>query len=691
MVGNSRGDEDYTYDESAMAAAWRLFINTGEIDERVVRPIVARSWMRCREAGVNPWSSYFPSNNEKLLKEKRKQYAHSIEADEPVMQMLMALLKCNVSLMDQENFVFSFMTPLPRYPRTMGTFQHENILGTGNSTVVAYEKKPVRIEGFEGYRSVSQGYSGVSAPFLDVNGEYFGALNLNDPFGSLPKQAMAMCELGVALCNELFVMRREMWSCLRSAEFFQPLLDLMTDPVVVVDPRGNVLLVNDAMKPYVPDFDEYSYGMQSLDAYLDRKTPLKTVLLSPIDPARDMQISFRLPRSRTVKELLLVNRTELRLRNGLHFSVLVFKTPQTQAAEAQEREGNGRARRVSNKRFTEEHADVDYIGETPEWKAVDTIVSRIAPINANALILGETGTGKELVARAIHRRSGRKGAFVALNCGAIPRDLFAAELFGYEAGAFTGAKEGGSIGKIEAANGGTVFLDEIGEMPLDLQVGLLRVIQENSVVRLGSAEERPLDVRFVAATNQDLTAMIDTKDFRADLYYRLSSIEIDLPPLRNRIDDIPRLVEHFNRRLSESLYLDYSPFPREIEEAFKLYTWPGNVRELRNAVERCLILAGTGSEVSMGHLPIHIVNSSSKSKSFVPASFARVPDEALASLTPAELEERSRISRLLLECDGNLSKVASELGISRTTLYKRLKHYHLRVRTVVETEGDSHA
>ncbi|MGN0078109.1 MAG: sigma 54-interacting transcriptional regulator, partial [Coriobacteriales bacterium] len=541
MIDTELEDGGCAYEENAMAAAWRLFMNTGVVDENVVRPVIARSWRRCRSAGVNPWSLEFPPANEGLLAEKRKLYSHSIEANEPVMQVLMALLKCNVSLMDQENFVFAFETPLPNYPRTKGTYQHECVLGTGNSTVVAYEKRPVRVDGFEQYRSVSHGYSGVSSPYIDVDGEYFGALNLNSPFGPLPPQALDMCAAGVSLCNELFSMGRDMWSCLRSVEFFQPLANMMTDPVAFLDARGNLLLVNDAMRPYVPGFEERAYGTCSLSDYLDRKSPLKSVMSVSLDSADYPLVYFRAPRKKAVKELHFRNRTELRLHNGLHFVVLVFKDPALKTEEAVSRRDEY-TRRTLSRRFPDETA-VDYIGESPEWKAVDAIVDRISKVNANAFILGETGTGKEMVARAIHRRSGRPGPFIAINCGAIPRDLFAAELFGYEPGAFTGAKEEGAIGKIEAANHGTILLDEIGEMPLDLQVGLLRVIQEQGVVRLGSSEVRPLDVRFLAATNQDVARMIEDKQFRADLYYRLSSIEINLPPLRRRADDVPLLME----------------------------------------------------------------------------------------------------------------------------------------------------
>ncbi len=698
-------EENYVYDEKRMSAAWRLFVKTGVIDESVVRPMIARSWVRCRNAGVNPWSSDFPQSNENLLAEKKRQYQHSIEANEPVMQMAMSLLRCNVSLMDQENFVFMFLSPLAQYPRTIGSYQHEDILGTGNSTTVAYERKPIRVDGFELYRSVSQGYSGVSAPFLDADGEYFGALNFNSPFGTLPPQALKMCEVSVDLANELFSFGRRAQQLLRSAEFFRPLVELMTNPVVVLDSQGRILLTNEAMREYTPDIESFGYGQQALSAYLDKTTPINELLNSVVNRDVPLKTSFKAPRKRVVKELYCYSRSHIKLRNGIKYTILLFDKPEQ--LENQQPVVAEPVRQIAVNKPAED-TRVDYIGQSDEWLAVDRVVDRISAINTNAFILGETGTGKELVARAIHRRSGRPGPFVAINCGAIPRDLFAAELFGYEPGAFTGAKEGGAIGKIEAANHGTVFLDEIGEMPLDLQVGLLRVIQEQAVVRLGSVEPRPLDVRFLAATNQNVAQMIEAREFRADLYYRLNSIEINLPPLRNRLSDIPLLVEHFNKAISSSLNLFYSPFSEEALNVFMLYAWPGNVRELRNVVERCLILAGTGNQVALSHLPAHIANTRSRKKEFVPATYyvdsqsvpndpddsaesvensdMRLHSKNTAGLSDKEAAERETISKLLIKHGGNLSKVADDLHMSRTTLYKKMERYHLQVKIVVEMD-----
>lgn len=673
------------YDQRRQAEAWRRFITTGVIDEDVVRPEVARSWKRCKAAGVNPWSSSFPVMDENLLREKRSQYTHSLDVNTPIMRMLVALLNCNVSLMDHENFVFGFHSPLSYYPRTFGTYVLEEEVGTGNATIVPYEKKPVRVEGFEQYRAISQTYSGVSAPYVDNRGNYFGALNVNDPFDVLPDYALDMCATAVDLSNELFLAKRGMWAKLATAEFFNPLMRLMGVPVLVTDEAGRILTANEPMRPFIAKYDSYPYASQPLSEYLAKESPLKRVMTEPIDDGGPMRVSFKNGRKKEPRFLELVRRCTVEVGNGITHVVFVFGADRNVQADQRI---EAKPRRRSAREV------VDYIGESPEWGKVDSLVKKVAPIKANVLLLGETGTGKEVVARALHRLSGRKGPFVAINCGAIPRDLFAAELFGYESGAFTGAKEGGSVGKMEAANGGTLFLDEIGEMPIDLQVGLLRAIQEQQVTRLGSVEPRQIDVRFLAATNQNVQHMIDSGKFRADLYYRLSMVEISLPPLRKRASDIPLLVDFFNRELSKSLMLEYSPFGSDVVDVLSRYTWPGNVRELRNVVERCLIMAGQGDAATVADLPAHIANALSSGEYFegpaksMSAAAALVQGRVLPQENTCEdaADERRRLALLLEKCDGDKAQAADLLGMGLDAFEMRLAELGLKVKVVVEMD-----
>ena len=597
------------YCKSDAMKAWKTFVGTGELLEGMVRPEIGRSWTRCWQAGVNPWSSNFSDQNPAMLKEKREKYAKSLKANLPVMKFLMGMVGCNVSLMDGENFVFELLTPLSPYPRTYGTFMREEEVGTGNATIVAYEKKPVRVDGFEHYRTISQSYSGVSAPFLDEAGKYYGALNMNSPFEQLPASALALCEASVELANELFRKGPCAAALLSTVDFFKPLTALYEKPVLLLDGRNRILGANAPMRPYCPDWEQYPYGSQSIDAYL--APGMQTDVFGALSNRAKAPISvkFRKGKSRSAVPLNLLSRRAVDINGQETFFILVFEDPAAVLPRSSAtRKGAtvaGGGTKPSSRRV---RGRVDYIGESDEWKRIDSIVSRVAPIKTNVLILGETGTGKEVVARALHRRSGRKGPFVAVNCGALPRDLLATELFGYEDGAFTGAREGGSAGKFEYADGGTLFLDEIGEMPVDMQVSLLRVLQERSVVRLGSNTPKEIDLRVVAATNQDIQRLIEDKRFRSDLYYRLSMVEICLPELRRRPSDIPLLVEHFNKELSGILDVPCSPFPEETLAALKAYSWPGNVRELRNVVERSLIMQGEGGNVTIDALAPHIAN-----------------------------------------------------------------------------------
>src|SRR6266849_2380205 len=234
------------------------------------------------------------------------------------------------------------------------------------------------------------------------------------------------------------------------------------------------------------------------------------------------------------------------------------------------------------------------IGNSPALESVLAEVERVAPTDSTVLVLGETGTGKELIARAIHNISPRRGRpFVKLNCSAIPFDLLESELFGHEKGAFTGAFAQ-KIGRFEMADTGTLFLDEIGDLPLALQPKLLRVLQEQEFERLGSGRTHHINVRLVAATHRDLAEMVAKKEFRSDLYYRLNVFPVELPPLRDRREDIPQLTTHFVEVFARRMSKRIDHIPQAILDAFISYSWPGNVRELQNLIERAVIRSDNG-------------------------------------------------------------------------------------------------
>lgn len=309
----------------------------------------------------------------------------------------------------------------------------------------------------------------------------------------------------------------------------------------------------------------------------------------------------------------------------------------------------------------------EIIGESDAIREAVELACLVAesPGVSSLLVEGETGTGKELIARLIHARgrTSTDAPFVALNCGAITRELFGSELFGHAAGAFTGATREGKPGVLERANGGLLSLDEIGEMPLDMQPFLLRALEERIVRRIGDSRERPLNLRVVASTNRDLRQEAAEGRFRWDLYYRISAIRIPVPPLRARGDDILLLAEHFSRRQAATLGTAPLYFTEEARRALLAYGWPGNVRELRNLIERLHLLCRDGL-VAADHLPPEIT-----------APGARAP---LPAPTAADSPERRALRAALDTAGGNLSHAAQLLGISRPTLYRRLEQHGIR-------------
>ncbi len=298
----------------------------------------------------------------------------------------------------------------------------------------------------------------------------------------------------------------------------------------------------------------------------------------------------------------------------------------------------------------------------PEMLKVAKTIERVASADVSVMLLGASGTGKELLARAVHERSGRKGEFIAINCAAIPENLLEAELFGYERGAFTGAVKS-NVGKIELAEGGTLFLDEVGDIPLPLQVKLLRFLQERVIERIGGRSPIAVDTRIVCATHQDLEAMIGDGRFREDLYYRLAEIVVKIPSLAERAGDAGLLARHFVNRYARELNPKVQSLSTDALAAIDAYAWPGNVRELENRLKRAVIMAD-GRTVGADDLDL-------------PGTAA--VDQAAINLRAArEVADRRAIRQAMVRTDNNISGAAKLLGISRPTLYDLLKQYRLQ-------------
>ncbi|EMI9089286.1 sigma-54-dependent Fis family transcriptional regulator [Bacillus wiedmannii] len=319
------------------------------------------------------------------------------------------------------------------------------------------------------------------------------------------------------------------------------------------------------------------------------------------------------------------------------------------------------------------------IGESAKMKEVKMMALKVSKSRSTVLIRGESGTGKELFAHAVHRASPRASdTFIRLNCAAIPKDLLEAELFGYEDGAFTGAKKGGKPGKIELADKGTLFLDEIGDMSLDMQVKLLRVLQEKEIERIGGTKIQKVDVRFIAATHRNLREMVQRGEFREDLYYRLNVFEIDIPPLRDRKEDMIHITEFLIKKLNGELGSNVISLDERVRDIFMEHDWPGNIRELENVLERAMNVI-EGMIIQVYHLPAYLRKKDLEEELNHEIFTMDQEKHETSYLLQAEVEsaEKRAITRALEKTAGNVKEAAELLGIHRASLYRKIEKYEM--------------
>ncbi len=312
----------------------------------------------------------------------------------------------------------------------------------------------------------------------------------------------------------------------------------------------------------------------------------------------------------------------------------------------------------------------DLIGASPEFTIVKSMAQQLAHTRSTILITGESGTGKELFAQSIHNQGGQEGPFVRVNCAALPENLLESELFGYEEGAFTGAKKGGKPGKFELAKGGTIFLDEIGDMPINMQTKLLTVLQERVIERVGGTSPISIKVRVIAASNRDLEKMVANNEFRGDLYYRLNVVRLNLPPLRERIEDIPLLVDYLMAGINTRLKAHVPHISEEALQMLQSYNWPGNVRELQNLLERAINLASLkqADHLDGQHFP-----------SLVDEALLPVVNEKRSTTLSVSVQrlEKELIEQMLKSTNYNKAQTAKELGLNKSVLYSKMRKYGL--------------
>jgi len=442
------------------------------------------------------------------------------------------------------------------------------------------------------------------------------------------------------------------------------LLSSLDEAISIINTEGKMVFWNEAAEKTYHIKKEEIIGKNIRD-FFEQKDIMHLRVLQSRQAVRDM---YHMPRPD--KHVLISTTPIYNEENELIGSMSVEQDITSTIKLNEKLTSTSKELHQLKQQINQNHSDDPFsiiIGKNTLIQQIIHDAKKVAKTDATILINGESGVGKELFAQAIHEESLRHDKpFIAINCGAIPNALFESELFGYEAGAYTGASKGGKPGKLELADGGTLFLDEVGELPLDMQVKLLRALQEKEFYRIGGQTPKKANVRIIAATNRILENMVSGGTFRSDLFYRLNVFSISIPPLRERIDDIPYLIYHF---LQELTFKYGKPIPAVHQETLNLlsaYHWPGNIRELRNLVERVVVL-NEHSEITETDIA-----------SLLPQAqeFTKPIESTVLTLTvEKERLERDRILQTLKNTYGNKSITAKELGMSRATLYKKMKKY----------------
>ncbi len=637
-------------------AEWKQFIQGGEVDRSIVNPLILESWERCKSKGVNPYLTSVPTvlrggALETLLEANRE----LIETSHPFMDQLYEVVKGSsfvVALSDANGFLVDLvgdkhvLETVKQGNFVLGACWREEVAGSNGVGTVLALGRPLQILGCEHYCINSRRWTFSGAPIRNSEGTVVGAIDMTGHYELAHPHTLGMVVASAHAINNEYRFRKALSECQIADSFQRTVISSIPEIIIAIDNSGIVTLMNNnAKKAFGPKSEKY-LGM-NINALWKNENEGLINQINSNEPMTDVEvrISFNSTQADftlTCSQILSMNRVI-----GKIIILNEIKRAKTLATRMMGAKAN----------FQFE----DIIGGDPEFVETARLAQIASQINSNVLLLGESGTGKDVFAQAIHNSSSRRDfPYLAINCGAIPRDLIASELFGYSDGAFTGSRRGGNQGKFELADGGTIFLDEIAETPLELQVALLRVIEDKSIVRIGGTRVARVNVRIIAATNKNLEEEVRKGTFRADLYYRLNAFTIRMIPLSKRKKDILLLVDSFLKKISVSMGKEIVGIDTDVLEKFMNYQWPGNVRELQNVLERMINIAHT-NKLTVALLPSEIVDE-------------RSSEDTEHDVERVDTMERELIKRLF-SLHLTKKEVSRKLGISRSTLYRKLEKY----------------
>ena len=638
--------------------AWNGYIEGGVLDVQQLRPEVANSWERCRNLSVNPFQESDSCVNQLELRERLYNKQHLVKIARPFMDNLYNFVKGSgfqVVLTDEQGFLLEVLGDNEIVSRTQhvhlcpGGNWSEAVKGTNAIGTAIIEKRPVQIYAWEHYCQPHHFLTCSAAPIFDQDGEMAGVLDISGDYRVANAHTLGMVVAAVNAIENQFRLLKATDKLYMAYRYSNALLENMSDGLISINNNGIVTEIN-TKGGEIFGVNPVLVKGKHVDQIYNARATILQVLSEGIEYEDREIIIEKMGKKIYSSASLLRDDT-----GGIIGAVAVFR-------EMNNRQPVKRPTILHSNRYTFD----DIIGESPALAAAKEWARLAAASSSTVLISGESGTGKELFAQSIHNASPRREhQFIAINCAALPENLIESELFGYEEGTFTGAKRGGQAGKFEIADGGTIFLDEIGDMSLNVQAKLLRVIQEKMVARIGAAGERPVDIRIIAATHKDLNEEVQQGNFRQDLYYRLNVLELRIPSLRERIEDLPLLTRYLVQKISTRLNRNT---PR-IDDCFSIkiqsHDWPGNIRELENVLERAIIRTGADGILTPDLLEL---------QRHEPLPVAGATTTPIKSLREAE---KDIISGALSFYQGNIQKAAAKLGIGRNTLYRKMKDYDI--------------
>ncbi len=635
---------DWSVANDKLNQDWMNFLK-GRSPQYVRQPILS-SWQRSSEANVDPYTFTYMSPPKEQIVEILEEEKELIDVSYSVMQRLLEFNPDgHVNLSNADGVALAYcgldLTPV-------GSILNEMALGTNSTGRCLIENKLVFIASEENWKiGLRQRHQHcAAAPIRDISGELIGVLTLTCQQKHFNQYALGAVHTAAENISQRLAMKR-------LVNRQQLVLDTLNEGVIIADLNGTIRSSNRYLEKMFPE-------TPMVGRHIDDVLHQENASLMGVEHCNYQEMTF----SSTSRQPISCLTSVMKMQDGGRVISL------RECISKDEADSKKKESKAMNTPYTFERI----IGHSDALRETLNTAKICSTIDSTVLISGESGTGKELFAQAIHNASQRKnGPFIAINCGAIPKDLIQSELFGYVNGAYTGARSGGAPGKFELAHGGTIFLDEIGEMPLDAQTNLLRVIQEGAVVRIGASKPTKIDIRIIAATNKHLPELVSNSSFRQDLYYRLNVISLKIPSLRQRVEDIPSLVSFFTQRFCEKLNkvpVQYSP------DAFRLlksYSWPGNVRELENIVERLVSITSTLT-IEVSDLPEEIIH---KNNDYGDNNVQ------IANLDKEDLnlksQEKTTIELAIQESGGNMRKSAEMLGISRSSLYLKIKKWNIDI------------